>query len=437
MLSKPGIFHHHWLLLVRLLLLASLQSTIGISLRASTFTATNVQTLASVRVALQIVSSSTSSSKSMLFMMGKGDNGKKKRKKSKNTPSPPTTTATTAPSPPLPQRVTSNSIIPVRHQLVFARMRKAAAKQLSMGSFRQPKVVRTSYKRTWTEEEMELKKEERARKGQEPDWAVILNQTSSRPLVIVDGYNIIHKWPRLTKHMRTGDTGRARRLLVEDLESLTTIKGWRIEVVFDGAGKSIHGVFGKGPGTTRVTASDRAASKDVSKYGVRVVFTGVGIEADSYIEARCAEAKAVTDGAITRSFIVATDDSMIRMAGMAAGALCMSASRFVDELKAVKKATEYRVELAVAKANGHAVRPESLRGKAMPSFGRGSVLIEDKRNKTKSIYTTFRGSTMIEDGKRKEEEEFDTNSIIQNIIVETDERGIPLWAVVPNHTKVL
>ena len=56
----------------------------------------------------------------------------------------------------------------------------------------------------------------------------------------------------------------------------------------------------------------------------------------------------------------------------------MSADRFVDELKASKKIEKYRVEVAQARVNGHHVRPESQWGTAMHSFGRGSVLIQDK-----------------------------------------------------------
>jgi predicted RNA-binding protein with PIN domain len=237
----------------------------------------------------------------------------------------------------------------------------------------------------------------------------------------VDGYNIIHKWPRLKKHMSKGDTQRARQLLVEDLENLRSIKGWRIEVVFDGALKSIKGPLGDGPGrTARAKPSDRALNKEVSKHGVRVVYTGVGVEADSYIEARCAKAKNVTSGKLTGSFIIATDDSMIRLAGQSAGAMCMSADRFVDELKSMKKAIEYRVEAAMAKVNGSVIRPEKLRGTSIHvgRFGRGSIVVEDKRNRTKAK-------------KLKAEEYYE---IDLNITVEEDENGIPWWAQVPNHT---
>jgi predicted RNA-binding protein with PIN domain len=227
--------------------------------------------------------------------------------------------------------------------------------------------------------------------------------------VIVDGYNIIHKWSRLKKHMVKGDLQRARQLLIDDLENLASLKGWRIEVVFDGTKRSTTGPLGQY--TSTPPRVDQANKVSESKYGVRIVFSGVGTEADTYIESRCIAAKNVTEGSLTSAFIVATDDVMIRMAGQNAGALCMSADRFVTELRAVKKTVSYRVEAAVAKANGHVIRPEKLRGTQIHKFGRGSVVIEDKRNRTKT---------------RKEDEipEFELDIQVEQ------ENGIPWWAKV-------
>jgi predicted RNA-binding protein with PIN domain len=350
--------------------------------------------------------------KKSFLCMGKGDGKKRRKKKSATTISTPQQ----QPQQPLPQRVSTDINIPVRRQIRYAQMHKQAAKQ-SGASFRQTKVVRTKYRRTWDEEEIEEKREERKKRGQDPDWDVILNQTAASPLLICDGYNIIHKWSRLKKHMIKGDPQRARTLLVDDLENLQSIKGWRIEVVFDGTGKSTTGPLGSGgPGSSRITRTHQEAKKSVSKHGVRTVFTGVGIEADSYIQERCAKAKNVTNGELTGSFIVATDDAMIRLAGQSAGAYCMSAGRFVDELKSVKKAVDYRVEAAVAKANGQAVRPEKLRGTHFHSFGRNSVLIEDKRNRKKKMNDE---ETIMEDDDL-------------NIEIDEDENGIPWWAKVPD-----
>ena len=106
---------------------------------------------------------------------------------------------------------------------------------------------------------------------------------------------------------------------MDDLENLQSIKGWRIEVVFDGAGRN-NRVGPLGETRQRLSAADKATAKDVSKYGVRTVYTGAGIEADSYIEARCAEAKNVTNGAKTGTFIVATVSSTLCIV------LCMDGS---------------------------------------------------------------------------------------------------------------
>ena len=97
----------------------------------------------------------------------------------------------------------------------------------------------------------------------------------------------------------------------------------------------------------------------------------------------------------------------------------MSANRLVDELKACKQAIEYGVEAAVAKANGHSIRPKELRTYS-PLFGRRSVLIEDKRNRTK-----------IKETALMTEEELN----LQDIELEEDENGVPWWAVVPNQTR--
>ena len=361
----------------------------------------------------------------VVLWMGKGD-GKKKRKKKADDGSSQSASGTSASSTPAPMRVTSDSNVPVRHQLMWAKMNKEYRQRQSNPGFRQKRVVRTSYRRAWDEEEIEEKAQERKRKGQDPDWDVILNRTAVSPLVIVDGYNIIHHWARLKKHMAKGDLAKARQLLIDDLENMASLKGWRVEVVFDGTRRSTVGPLGYGPGegSSKPSQADRHAKDSLSKHGVRIVFSGVGEEADSYIEARCAQAKAVTEGELTGSFIVATDDTMIKMAAQNAGAWCMSAGRFVNELKAVKNAVGYRVEAAMAKVNGHAIRPEKLRNTAPVPFGRNSVLIEDKRNRTTTKQL-----------RKREEEELLLLSSDLNVTVEENEDGVPWWAQIPRNTN--
>lgn len=271
------------------------------------------------------------------------------------------------------------------------------------------------------EEEIEQAKVERTKKGQEPDWDVILNATASSPLVIVDAYNVIHKWPRLKKWMSKGMVSKARELLIHDMEEMRALKGWRIEIVFDGFGRNVNGVLGDGPGTSsmrdRISKSDEQASKKVTDNGVRVVFSGAGRSADGYIEQRCFDAKKITEGKLTGSLIVATNDNMIRSVAANAGAHCMSADRMVDELKALRKSTMYRVEVAVAKVNGHDVRPAKLHGKTMPNTflrGSGNVIIEDKRNRPK---------------KNRKKDETEKSRTLEDLKRGTT--STPSWAVVP------
>jgi predicted RNA-binding protein with PIN domain len=345
--------------------------------------------------------------RSLALYMAKGD-GKKRRKKASEVVNE---TPVAKPQPIVP-RVLSTINIPVRHQIRMAQFNKAS--QQGSTSFRQ-KVVRTSYRRIMSDEDWALQTEQRKAQS----WDVVLNQTLASPLLIVDGYNIIYKWARLKKHMTAGDTQRARQLLMDDLENLRIIKGWRIECVFDGRQRSTTGVLGDSPGN-KVTPLDQATRSSVSKYGVRIVYTGVGTEADTYIEAKCHQAQNVTHGRLTSSLILATDDGMLRLAGQRAGAMCMSADRFIDELKGVRQAVDYQVEAAVAKVNGVAMRPKSLQEARihLGRFGRRSVLIEDKRNRTK----TKRGS------------EIELPEI--ELKVEEPVNGIPWWAQVPNHTVV-
>lgn len=231
----------------------------------------------------------------------------------------------------------------------------------------------------------EEKKLERAKRGQEPDWDVILNVTASAPLLIVDAYNVIYQWPRLKKWMLKGDTYKARNLLLQDLEALSSVKGWRIEVVFDGAGRSTTGPLDTNKvndsETKKVSLLDQQAKVSVTDYGVRVVYSGVGCSADSYIEKRCLDAKTVTDGKISGALIVASNDNMVRLAGQNAGALCMSSDRFITELKALKNIVAYRVESAVALFNGHEVREQKFWGSPNIYGRRTQFLVEDKRKK--------------------------------------------------------
>ena len=148
---------------------------------------------------------------------GKGDKGSKKNK-SKSSSSTAAASSTSPPKPaPVPQRVSTQINIPIRKQIQYGKINKqyreflnhgssfrasnsGSSSSISRGPSSQP-ITRTSYRKKLDEETIQEKALERQRKGQNPDWAVILNQTKADPLVLVDGYNIIYQWGRLKKHM--------------------------------------------------------------------------------------------------------------------------------------------------------------------------------------------------------------------------------------------
>ena len=382
--------------------------------------------------------------------MGKGD-GKKKRKKKSSA------TAASAPQEApayTPMRVSTDINIPVKRQIKWAKMNQEYVK--AQTSFRQNNVrKKTSYRKRLDEEEQQQVIDAKRHRNSEVNWDVILangNGTSVGALMLVDGYNVIYQWPRLKKQMKNCNTQRAREMLVRDLEDLHNIKGWRIECVFDGFGRKTTGPLGDGPGTDRISMADREFNRKDTGRGVRIVYSGVGASADTYIEKRCLDAKSITQGKLSvssGSLIVASNDAMIRLAATSAGALVMSSDRLVDELRAVKKATEYRVEAAMAIANGSVVRPDGLRKKGinMPRMqgarGTGANSVGVTEVNGKQVVNTFRGGQFIIEDKRKKKAKPKKN-IEDKVTKKKAEFGdmvegtqqLPSWAVMPNATKV-
>jgi len=325
----------------------------------------------------------------------------------------------------------------------------------SQTSFRQTNVrKKTSYRKRLGEEEQQEVIEDKRRRNAEVDWDVILsngNGTSAGALMLVDGYNVIYQWPRLKKQMVRGNTQRARELLLRDLEELHNIKGWRIECVFDGFGRKTNGPLGDGPrGGEQVSMTDREFNRRDTGRGVRIVYSGVGASADSYIESRCLDAKSITQGKLSvsrGSLIAVSNDAMIRLVASGAGALCMSSDRLVDELKAVKKVTEYRVEVAMAIANGGHVRPEGLRKKriSLPSMqgakGTGANSVGVSEVNGMQVVNTFKGGQFIIEDKRKKKtksknithSEGKKKVIFEDMVQGTQD--IPSWAVLPDTEK--
>lgn len=390
--------------------------------------------------------------KSSSIQMGKGD-GKQKRKKqssaSTTSPPPPASSTTT-----VPLRVTNDINIPVKRQIQWAKMKQEYVK--SQSSFTQNNMkTKVSYRRRLDDEEQQQVIDDKRQRNAVVDWDVILsngNGTSAGALMLVDGYNVIYQWSRLKKQMLLGNTQRARELLVRDLEELHNIKGWRIECVFDGFGRKVNGPLGDaGPGGERISLSDREFTlHQTQSKGVRVVYSGIGASADSYIEKRCIDAKAITQGKLSvagGSLIAASNDAMVRLVATGAGALVMSSDRLVDELKAVKKVTEYRVEAALAMVNRES-RREELRNNLNKPIMQGAKGLNtatpvglSETADGKQVMNTFRGGQFIIEDKRKRKVKQETadvepkkKAVFDDLVRGTSE--IPHWAILPNATKI-
>lgn len=335
--------------------------------------------------------------------MGKGDGRKKRKKKSStlHTNSGTTSVSNNNNNAAAVPRVSNDINIPVRRQIQWANLNKEYRRQQQAattgGSFNPKKVERTKFRKLVNETELNELLEYR-KNNRDPNWDELLNanNTKAPPLLLVDAYNIINKWDRLEKHLKTGNLAHARQLLIADLEDLHSWKQWDIECVFDGGRRDP--ALG-----TRTTSS-------ASQCGIQIVFTGIGMEtADSYVEQTCRHV--AETGTMV---IVATDDSMIRLAVQTnsnSNAYHMSADRLIEELKVARQVISHQVEAVTAKFNGHGIRPKALRTRetAHLLFNVGAIVVEDKRqkgNKAKmftDIKTAYRAAIndeMDANGKR-------------------------------------
>ena len=131
-----------------------------------------------------------------------------------------------------------------------------------------------------------------------------------KPLLLVDGYNVIGAWdvPR-AEHLSIDE---ARERLVHLVADYAGYSGEEVIVVFDG-----H-------------YTDRPVRSRSTVHGVEVVFTKHAESADNYIETLCAEAPK------WRHIRVATSDSTEQTVTMGRGAVRISSREFLIELTQVR-----------------------------------------------------------------------------------------------------
>ena len=138
-----------------------------------------------------------------------------------------------------------------------------------------------------------------------------------KPLLLVDGYNVIGAWSVPKAERLTIEESRER--LVHMIADYAGFSGEEVVVVFDG-----H-------------YTDRTTRSHMNAHGVEVVFTRHGESADNYIEAACAAAPR------WRSVRVATIDAIEQTVTLGRGAVRISSREFLMELSQVRSAGRGRM----------------------------------------------------------------------------------------------
>lgn len=132
-----------------------------------------------------------------------------------------------------------------------------------------------------------------------------------KPLLLVDGYNVIGAWERVRREHLMHEE--AREALLHLLADYAGYSGQEIIVVFDG-----------------YKSGRRVRSEDMVS-GVRVVFTMQGETADNYIESVCDRTPRY------REVRVATSDGVEQTVTMGRGAVRISSRELLIELSHVRR----------------------------------------------------------------------------------------------------
>ncbi|CAM9719577.1 unnamed protein product, partial [Ectocarpus fasciculatus] len=193
-----------------------------------------------------------------------------------------------------PQRVTKDAPVSVRTQIKYAKMKKSMERNKSS-----KKMVNNKYRRVKNTDYEDIVEPEDLSHIYMPDIA---------PALMVDGYNIIFHWSKCSILADNGDLEGARRLLVEELDTLAAMRGWTVTVVFDAYKRKGH------------------ARKYVTPNEIDVVFTSNGESADMYVERLTEQLK--DDGC--PNVMVATGDKLMQSLVVGAGAEVFSPDRVIE-----------------------------------------------------------------------------------------------------------
>ena len=139
-----------------------------------------------------------------------------------------------------------------------------------------------------------------------------------KPLLLVDGYNVIGAWDVPRKERLPIEEARER--LVHLIADYAGFSGEEVIVVFDG-----H-------------YTDRPVRSHQTVHGVQVVFTKHAESADNYIEAQCEAAPK------WRHVRVASSDSVEQTIALGRGAVRISSREFLMELTQVRSVGRVRMQ---------------------------------------------------------------------------------------------
>lgn len=209
-----------------------------------------------------------------------------------------------------PPRIDPNSLIPVRKQIRYVKAMKSA---VAKTAYRAPKAPQTYRKETKSAEEyrqIRLKAEKEAeilskkesknfalRNLYNTDAKLYPGQSMKRrhiPVLLVDGYNVLHVWRRTKELMEEGELEEAREILIHSLEVYSKMNGVRVVVAFD----AMHNTMG-----------NHGVTETLLDSGVTVVFCGdkeadsfISLQARSWVERGCPQV------------VVATNDATLQVA---------------------------------------------------------------------------------------------------------------------------
>lgn len=116
----------------------------------------------------------------------------------------------------------------VRQQLALVRRHAAYQQDIERGS--RPR-ERTSFRRK--KDDLPGGRRDTNRDTDIPDGKYAF---AVDPIIFIDGYNVIGRWPRLRKWRDRSDLETARRLLTDDVAEFSAVRGWKCVIVYDALG---------------------------------------------------------------------------------------------------------------------------------------------------------------------------------------------------------